>query len=221
MPTPQSVDLLEEMLSGEVAWRKKEIVAFRSAAMRASASQGYYCRAGSVVLCAHWEGFLKRAVQVYVDHVFAQALPLENLADPFIAIYFYKDVMTASNARFPGSKGHHLKLARKIAASRTGPCARASWSVETEGNPSSEITAKILASVGLDERMGLDEAAWSVLKVFIDSQLLKDRHKVAHGERYPIAQDLFKNRSDRVILMCEQLATLILMAAGSRAYIRA
>lgn len=220
MPNPQSLDDLQNILAGEIGWRKKEIVAFRSAARRASAAQACYCRAGAVMLCAHWEGFLKNSVQAYINYVFSQALPLVNLTTQFVAVYFFGDVMNAAKAQFPGSEQQHLKLAAKISASGAAPCVKPSWKVKTGGNPTSDVTCDVLASVGLDRHMGLDEAGWSIQKVFIDAQLLKDRHRVAHGERYPVDQSDLRDRSNRVIDMCERLLRLIIDAAGSEAYVK-
>lgn len=220
MLAPQTMGDLADRLTGEIGWRKKEISAFRTAAARASSSQTYYCRAGSVMLCAHWEGFLRVSIQTYVDYVFSQSLRLKDLAIPFVAIYFFKEVVTAGMAHFPGSDRQHIKLAKKIEASLEGSCNRPSWTVDTEGSPGSVVTSNILASVGLDRMMGLDETEWSVQRVFIDTQLLKDRHKVAHGERYPISQSDFRKRANRVIGMCESILNLILDAAESRAYLK-
>lgn len=172
------------------------------------------------MLSAHWEGFLRASVQSYVDYVFSRGLNLSQLAEPFVAIFFYREVINAAAANFPGSKEQHIKLAKKITRYLDQPCTRASWVVTTDGNPSSAVTRNILTSVGLDPRMGMDEASWSVQKVFIDSQLLKDRHKVAHGERLPISYDNFLERSDRVIHLCELLRQLILTAAASDAFMR-
>lgn len=171
------------------------------------------------MLCAHWEGFLKSSVQVYVDHVFAQGLKVTELKSPFVAIYFFKYVKNASDSNYPGSEQHHIKLAKKIVGGLAGPCRQPGWSVTTEGNPSSAVLSGLLQSVGLDRQMGRDDTAWSVTKVFIDSQILKDRHKIAHGERLPIRHEDFLERSDRIIDMCEDLADLILSAAESRAYV--
>jgi hypothetical protein len=172
------------------------------------------------MLSAHWEGFLRASIQSYVDFVFSQELSLGQLIEPFVAAFFYKEVMNAATANFPGSKEQHIKLAKKITRYIDEPCRRASWVVNTEGNPSSEVTRSILTSVGLDPQMGMDEASWSVYKVFLDGQLLKDRHKVAHGERFPISPENFRERSDRVIDLCESLLRQILEAAGSGMYRR-
>jgi hypothetical protein len=218
MSVPRSLERLQDVLDGQLSWRKKEIVALRNAALRSSVSREYFCRAGSVMLCAHWEGFLKSSIQAYVDHVFSQGLPLTELKPPFVAIYFFRYVKNAADAAFPGSESHHIKLAKKIVESVSGRCSKAGWDVDTNGNPSSSVCSQVLVSVGLDPRFGYDETAWSVVKVFIDSQILKDRHKIAHGERFPVRREHFIERSERVIKLCEDLAVLVMAAAGSRSY---
>lgn len=213
-----SIETLQDRLDRQLGWRKKEIAALRNAAGRASISREYYCRAGSVMLCAHWEGFLKSSVQSYVDHVFSQQLAVTELTPQFVAVYFFKHVKVAGEAGFPGSEHHHLRLAKKFMDSLSTKCVESGWKVDTGGSPSSTVCSQILRSVGLDPTLGYDETAWSVVKVFIDSQMLKERHKVAHGERFLVQHEQFQERSGRVIKLCEDLATLIIGAASARAY---
>lgn len=219
MPTLLSVNDLQNALDSNLAWRKKEVVALRNSAARAQISREYYCRAGSVMLCAHWEGFLRDAVRAYVDHVFAQEQHLSRLKPQFVAIHFFHDVKYASTANFPGSERHHVKLAKKIIASLADPKGRVGWTAETGGNPSSALCSDLLKSVALPPKMGYDESQWSVVKVFIDSQILKDRHKVAHGERFPVRPDEFRSRSGRLIEICEDLARLVTDAAINKSYL--
>lgn len=218
MVSLKTLDKLEDRLASQLGWRKKEIAALRTASTRASSSREYYCRAGAVMLCAHWEGFLKSAVQAYVDHVFAQGLLISQLKPPFVSIFFFKAVRVAGEAKFPGSEQHHIKLAKKIISGISSPCRQAGWTVDTEGNPSSTVLSQLLASVGLDGQMGRDATAWSVTRVFIDSQILKDRHKIAHGERVYVSHSSFVDRSNRIIEMCEDLSRLVIAAANARSY---
>lgn len=214
----KTIERLQDRLDAQLAWRKKEIAALRNAATRAAVSREYYCRAGAVMLCAHWEGFLRIAVQSYVDHVFSQGLNIKKLKPQFVAIHFFKYVKTAGEANFPGSEQHHVKLAEKIIESFSGNCRKANWEAVTGGSPSSLVCSQLLSSIAIDPRIGYDEQKWSVAKVFIDSQILKDRHKIAHGERFPVDHEDFLSRSGRVIDMCEDLARLIVSSATSRAY---
>lgn len=209
---------LQDKLASEIAWRKKEIVALRISATRASASQRYFCRAGAVILCAHWEGFLRAAIQHYVDFVFAQQLPIKTLSPKFVAISFYKDIKGAAEADFPGSENHCVKLARRLLEGIDIPAPKPRWRVETGGNPSSTVTSRLLLTVGLSEKLGLDEAEWATAKVFIDEQILRERHKIAHGEGLLISHGDFKVRSERILSMCESLVSLIMRSALSEDY---
>ncbi|WP_155953110.1 MAE_28990/MAE_18760 family HEPN-like nuclease [Pseudoxanthomonas suwonensis] len=211
-----TLEALQDQLDRSLAWRKKEIAALRRAATRASTSRSYYCRAGTVMLCAHWEGFLKDAVGKYLKFVFSRNLGADRLAPPFVAIAFYGCVKRAADATFPGAEHHHIELAKKIQA---GGRLVADWDVSTGGNPSSAVFSDILRSIGLDPHLGKDVAEWSVLKVFIDSQILADRHKIAHGEGLPVPHEEFYGRSSRVIEICEELAGAIMKAAKSKEYL--
>lgn len=209
---------LHDNLAAELAWRKKEIVGLRAAALRRSTSQHYVCRAGMVLLCAHWEGFLRGAVQHYVNFVFSQGLAVKDLSPKFVAISLYKDIKSAAEADYPGSELHCVKLARRVLSGVDVVASKPKWKVETGGNPSSTLTAQLLMTVGLSDKLGMDEAAWAATKAFIDEQVLKDRHKIAHGEGLPIDSRDFRERSDRILSMCERLRSLILQAATDEAY---
>lgn len=215
-----TVEKLQDKLAAQLGWRKKEIHVLRSAAARASASRDYYSRAGSVMLCAHWEGFLRSAVSYYVDHVFSQGLGISSLKPQFVAIYFFKHVRVAGEAAFPGSELHHVKLAKKITAALGEPLRRSSWEVNTNGNPSSTICSDLLRSVALDPQIGYDNARWSVTKVFIDSQVLAHRHKIAHGERISVSGEQFMSKSRRIVEICEDVFSLVVSAAAQRSYLK-
>lgn len=211
-----TLEALQDQLDRSLAWRKKEIAALRRAATRASASRDYYCRAGTVMLCAHWEGFLKNAVEKYLNFVFSHELGSDRLAPNFVAIAFYGCVKKAIQTNFPGAENHHIELARKIqAGGRLG----ADWNVSTGGNPGSAELSSILKSIGIDQYLGKEEGEWSVLKVFIDSQILSDRHKIAHGEGLPIPHEDFLRRASRIIEICEELSNAILDAARRGTYL--
>ncbi len=68
----RTVDQLNEFLSGEIIWRKKELTALRSLVESAKSStdkQNALIRSGMTVLYAHWEGFVKAAASAYLEFV--------------------------------------------------------------------------------------------------------------------------------------------------------
>lgn len=211
-----SVRTVEDLQSGlerDLAWRKRELSGLRLSAMRSDATRNYLFRAGLVLVCAHWEGFLKKSVELYVDHVFAQNLKLRELSPVFVAHALFSDVMRASEAKYPGSVDTHVRLARRILEGMDEISTRSGWDVKTEGNPGTDVLVKLLSSVGINVQLGLDAAAWSTTKVFIDEQVVRDRHRVAHGEGFPISRDDFLVRTHRVIELLDRVSAQVLSAA--------
>lgn len=214
----ESVEELQARLDRELAWRKKEISGLRISAARSDADRRYLYRAGLVLLCAHWEGFLRRAVELYVMHVFSQGLRIGELVPVFVANAFYSDVRKAGEANFPGSEECHIKLAKRIQLGTTEVCTVPTWEVKTEANPGSEILVKLLSSVGINTRLGYDEASWGTMRVFIDEQVVRDRHRVAHGDGFPVNRDEFLERAERMTKLLERLSSAVLGAAEARSY---
>ncbi|MBB3821332.1 hypothetical protein FHT03_000725 [Xanthomonas arboricola] len=212
---PQTIEYLQQKIDRELAWRKKELVGIMRGASRASASKVYYCRAGAVMLCAHWEGFLKKAVELYVDFVFSQELSFREMSCNFVAIAFYSDVVEAAKSSFPGSERHHLRLARKIRDAASGP---ARWEVTTRSNPSSEVLRELLSSIGIDSELGMGVSEWARTRTFIDALLLGERHKIAHGEGLRIDGDVLRERFGLMLDLCQSLANAILSAAEGGTY---
>lgn len=213
-----SLSKLEANLAEDLAWRKKEIVALRSAAKGRAAIRDFVCRAGSVVLCAHWEGYLRSSVQAYIDFVFSFNLKIRDLSPNFVAVMLYKDIKAAAMSEYPGSAQHCVKFSRRILQGVDILARKPAWKVETGGNPSSDITVRLLRTVGVDEQLGLSDAEWAATKAFIDGQLLKDRHKIAHGEGLPISSEVFLQRADRLLDMCDRITAVILRAAVDGTY---
>lgn len=218
----KTLDDLQSKLQRELGWRKKEIANISLVARQSGPERHYFFRSGLVLLCAHWEGYLKTAVQRYMEHVLAQRLHLRELSAPFVAAILFKDVRRAAEANYPGSEQAHLRLARTVLAWFAGradsvPC----WDVATEGNPGSEVLARILASSGLDTQLGLDEARWAATKAFIDQQIVAARHQVAHGEYLKIERDELLERAARVTELLEAVTQTVLRAAECRSYMSA
>jgi hypothetical protein len=187
-------------------------------AMRSSSERAYLFRGGLVLICSHWEGFLKRAIHKYSEHVFAQQLRIRDLAPVFVAQALYSDVRKAGAADFPGSRGTHIQLAMRIQKGLDVVCTHAEWNADTGGNPGSSLVANLLASVGLSTELGLDVAMWSTTKVFIDELVVAERNRIAHGEYLQVTREQFLERSERMLVLLDRLSDEILTAAKLYAY---
>ena len=63
----KTVEKLQDRLNEDFAWRKKELIDFQM--MIHSTKNRTICRMGLALLCAHFEGFLKRAANYYIVFV--------------------------------------------------------------------------------------------------------------------------------------------------------
>ncbi len=217
----ESLSAFQDAVQRDLGWRKVEISSLRTAVHRAADSEGHLFRAGQVLLCAHWEGFLKRSAKAYAEHALSQDLRLRDLSAQMVAITFFGHVMKAAEAHYPGSTEHHLRLAEKIIEKLDArPAPKTAWEVNTEGNPGTDAVTRILQSIGVDTQLGLDETSWSTTKVFINDQLVKDRNAVAHGEGLPIHKRDLLDRTDRTLRLLDQLRDTLLAAATAQNYLR-
>lgn len=215
----KAIERLQDRLDRDLSWRKKELSSLRVAVKREEQRESAVSRASWVIACGHWEGFLKCSLQLYIEFVFAQEKKLKELSSEFIAIALFRDVMKAAEANFPGSKLHHVALAERISLGVDVVAKIPGWFVQTESNPTSSVTQKLLLSVGLDEKIGMDEAGWSTAKAFLDEQLLAVRNAIAHGEGRPVKAEDCLGAIDRVEGLCESLIKLITGAAVSKSYL--
>lgn len=204
----------------DLAWRKREISNLRVSAASSEDSATHLYRSGLVLLCAHWEGFLKKGCEtLHRSCVFTKKKKLRELNPVFVSVALFDDVMAAAASRYPGSPDHHLKLARKILAHINRRVVKMGWNVDTEGNPGSQVLERILATVGLSRTLGMDAATWATTKVFINEQLVRDRHQIAHGEGTVIQKDSLLERTDRLMTLLDIISNLILDAAQNRSYL--
>lgn len=214
----RTVEELQSRMARELAWRKQEISGLRLTARRADAERGYLFRAGLVLLCAHWEGFLRNAVELYFKHVFSQGLRIRELAPNFVAAAFFTDVLKAGKADFPGCTETHGKLAQRFLRGIDEVCTHSTWEVKTEGSPGTKVLARLLSSAGICPELGFDNATWSAMKIFIDEQVVRDRHRIAHGDGYRLSRHEFLERSGRMLELLDRLSSELLSAAEHRIY---
>lgn len=216
-----SVENLQGKLDKELSWRKREIVGLRLSARQSADHRGYLYRAGLVLLCAHWEGFLRRSVELYIEYVFSQKHRLRELAPVFVAHSLYSDVRKASSASHPGSEECHVALARRVQLGVDQICGVSTWEVSTEANPGTQVLAKLLSSIGIDSQLKFDAASWGAMRVFIDEQVVRDRNRIAHGEGFPVSREELMDRAVRLTALLERLSSLILASAEGRHYLLA
>ena len=80
-------DELFDRIDGELSWRKKELKVFKdSIPTEFSFKQTALLRCAIPIIYAHWEGFVKKSCELYLEYVSNRNEILKNLKSQFIAI---------------------------------------------------------------------------------------------------------------------------------------
>jgi hypothetical protein len=202
----------QEILDGEMGWRVKEISIFKIAAKTGDASQKAFVRAGVALVYAHWEGFIKRASEDYLNYV-------DNRG------HLYRDLKSCFGVF--GLKG---RLALLVSGKKSNPNIEAfdfllgemdkpaklllKSAVDTESNLTSKVFANIAAS------LDISTISYETKFNMIDESLVRRRNSIAHGEYLDLGRDDFLTLADDIIQMMRDYKTDLENAASMESYKR-
>src|SRR5260221_8049378 len=88
-------------IDDDLAWRKRELSAFRQVFEASHANptrESTLIRAGIALLYAHWEGFVKKCGTLFIDYVANQGKKGSELQPNFIAIKLKKQIDEAAKS---------------------------------------------------------------------------------------------------------------------------
>lgn len=203
------IDFLDE----ELSWRKKELSTLRANVERSREKfESTAIRSGIVLLYAHWEGFLKKAAEAYLEYVINRRLKYKELSISFIAI----------------SAKHKLNDFRQTdKATINTQVIEFLYNCDEEKAliPKENVikTGFNLHSSNLREMVttiGLDFSPFETKSKLIDEQLLKYRNNIAHGKFLQINSKDYVNLHNEVTNMIEVFKTDIENAVLLTRYLR-
>ena len=204
---------LSDALDNDYTWRLREVGYVKSRVDKCGgAAQQALIRAGTALLYAHWEGFVKRAASIYLEFVSRQNLTHRELKPAFVS---------ASIARQNGRAG--LVQGRspdQALALHTGSVIASLDSVavvpfKDRINTRSNLNYGVFVEVA--EAIELDLAPFVLREKKID-ELVARRNSIAHGEYLEIARDYFSEMCDLLLETMERLKTELVNAAATKAY---
>ena len=94
----KDVEQLEEILMADLAWRKKEMLALRILVENDSTNEHILIRAGMALLCAHFEGFIKKASNCYIVYVSEQKIAYKDLINSFTVLKMSKEFVNCAKS---------------------------------------------------------------------------------------------------------------------------
>lgn len=210
----RTAEQLIDRLSGELAWRKKELSEVKSLVKTKKFSPSRHnalIRSGICLLYAHWEGFVKLAATSYLEYVRMQRLCYEELASNFLALAMKEKLKEAKETNKPSL---YIPVCDFFLNELNQRCLLPKDAISTASNLSSEIFREITHT------LGIDFSPYSTKSQLIDTRLLKTRNEIAHGEYSIFEEEEYIELHEKVIEMLNIFRTQIENAAINEEYKR-
>jgi hypothetical protein len=212
----RTVERLYDVLSRDLAWRKKELTSYRIAVETSRAfteRRDAFLRGALAILYAHWEGYVKAAAASYLEFIASQRLRNSELSLPILAVSIRPLLRRASHT---DRIRHHLEVADFL-INQQGNRSTIPYkgTISARGNLSSRMLREII------ETLGLDYTPFATKEALIDEALLERRNTIAHGEYLPLSLEHYVDVSEKVLSMLEEVTTQITNAAVLGLYRRA
>ncbi len=225
----RTLEELIEKLDSDAQWRKKEIADMRSYCQEKN-NPDSLLRASFVLCCAHFEGSIRYSANAYIAYISSQGYTGRELRVEIPSIVIRKkkhhlfgqlstnkvrvsvvsDIVSEYDALLDNR--FYIKLNEEDLIPEID---EDDIPLPTEGNPAPDVLAEISKVLGLDY-----DDLFQLREPFINFELLKPRHSVAHGERRPITVDELDAAASFVVEIIDKFKDSIVDAAESNRHLR-
>lgn len=207
----RSIEELDDAISAETAWRKKELTTSLKLVQQSSNAQTTNLRSGVLILYAHWEGWVKKVAQLYIRYVNSQKVPYEKLSPAFLGNALKTRISLIEEASKPIV---HNKFASFLRDDFTKKALLSEDLVQTQSNLSSKIFFDVVERLGLPQR-----TKYLTRSNLIDEELVNQRNTIAHGKFLVLKVVDFIALQEMVLDLLEIFTDDIRNAASTRAYL--
>lgn len=209
----RTTEQLLDAVSSDSAKRKQELVTIESLIRCARGHEKRMLNRAAVVLSyAHWEGFVKRTADYYVQHIAATSPSVAKLKAPFQSIFCKNAILHASTATKKISP--HLKvielLVDNIASEKF---TNQGDVIDTEDNLTWNVFLNILITIDISTSF------WEVYQGWIND-LVTQRCGIAHGEWFEIEEKYAIEVIKNAIYLIDIFSADVTNAAQQKAYFR-
>ena len=207
----RGVNELADYLDKEISWRIKEIADLKiSIKSSDNPRQKTLIRSSIPLLYAHWEGFVKKASEAYLNFVQNQNHRYRELAKCFIAIGLRKEIDNLIKSKTAKLNISLIEFIYNSPEQTTD--IKFSNSISTKSNLSSLVFDNIAVSLGIETN--IFEPKYN----FIDKALLARRNNIAHGEYLDLDKESYSDLSEEVLNLIRQFKTEIENSAVQKKY---
>lgn len=176
MPRRRTREGLLDYVDADIAWRTLELSALKTALARAKGPAVDTAARTAVALAyAHWEGYVITTSRALIQYVTDLRLSRGDLTDSYLALSL-AGRLTLADASTRRIQIHIDVINEMRRSAETARFPAAEKMIQAEGNLKSEKFQDIVA------RLGLDPSPFELHYKWLDSELLRRRNKVAHGD---------------------------------------
>jgi hypothetical protein len=190
-------DELLDRIAEQLVWRRRELTDMRALVQQSIGQlrSRVVVRAGVALLYAHWEGFVKSVASYYLEYVASKRVPYRRLAPNFVALALRNRFQElGASEKISGANALAEFFCSSLDTQSRLPYKNM---IDTKSNLSSKVLQDILAS------LGLDQAQFATRLHFIDSNLVKPRNHIAHGEALSLSVEEYLSLHDDVLALIE------------------
>ncbi len=208
----RSAEDLVGRLDSDLGRRKRELSSTLHLVNRARAHQiEAATKAAFCLLYAHWEGFIRNSMAIYLEFINGQGLAYSDLYPPLITICIKEKIHSIKDRRI-------LELSDVISWFTDRSSEKASLSVEYALEHPSIINYHHVEDVIL--LLQADRGHYSTKKNIINEKLIRIRNSVSHGEYINVDPEEYKNTQEQIITIMDWLKTDFENAAVGALYRR-
>jgi len=200
------------LLDEEFAWRRKELTAiWTDVSSGPPKSQSARLRAGTALLYAHWEGFVKAASEGYLGFVARRRLHYRQLCPGLLALALRARIVDFASGEDASA---HIAFLKFVLGKMDSNASLPKLGVIKTGN---NLNSQRMKTIVLT--LGLDYAPFELKENLIDTQLLDWRNTIAHGRFLCPSESDFKLLYDEISALLRNFKDQIANAVTLRTYL--
>lgn len=202
-------DQLTKLISEDYAWRRKELKLINDQIPnKPSPKQSAALRFAVPILYAHWEGFVKKSTEIYLEFVAKKYLKHNELKPQFIALSLSKKL---GNLEIRNLEEKSKAVEFLLNEFDKNSNILTTNVIQTKSNLKYKVFKEILFVVGIKE------SKFSEFKGLIDD-LVDARNNIAHGDYLRVDFQTFEIMFNEIQQVMDSLKTEIENSALSEEY---
>lgn len=208
----RSIQELEDYISYEYAWRRKELTNLKHLISGSRThAQELMIRSAIPLLYAHWEGIVKQISIAMLTYLVAKGLKYEELKESFLAYA----ILEKHQGQFPSKRFDALvNVFDKNWLIKSEPIRISPEKyIDTKSNLNSEVLRDITIKIGINYQL------FELKKNLIDEIFLKVRNEICHGEKVSVSLVEFESLYVEVIILIDTFKNEVLNSVYQKSYL--